>query len=137
MLQNAAKCGKLQQNSANCSKLAIICGMGLSYGGSNTPPLQLKIIVGPKWGHWPPSPTKKNKFSGFFLGKSKHTFLLHPSFKNTPVENWLFYQDGFLHIHALWIGTSNINTPTVTSQIPHFLRSICAQCRCIWVCKME
>jgi hypothetical protein len=35
-------------------------------GAQTPPPLWLKIIVGPKWGHWPPSPTKNN-FSGFFL----------------------------------------------------------------------
>ncbi len=28
-----------------------------------------------------------------------------------------------------WIGTRNVNTPTVTSQIPHFWRGIWAQCR--------
>ncbi len=37
---------------------------------------------------------------------------------NTLIENWLFHSDGFfLQVPAPWIGTSNVNTLTVTSQM--------------------
>ncbi len=50
------------------------------------------------------------------------------------MENWIFHQDGlFLQVPTPWIGTSNKNTPTVTSQIPHFWRGIWAQCRGVLV----
>jgi hypothetical protein len=50
--------------------------------------------------------------------------------RSAPREHWLFHQDGFFsQVPAPWIGTSNEDTPTVTSQIPHFWRGIWAKCR--------
>ncbi len=86
--QIAANCGKLRQFAANCGKLRqtfgklrqigdYICSAWLSCGGSNSPahPLWLRIIVGPKWGHWPPPPPPENVFFWFlpvFLGGKTH-----------------------------------------------------------------
>ncbi len=55
--QITTNCGKLRQNAVNFGESAIICSTGLSYGGSNSPPLWLKIIMRTKM---------ENNFSGFF-----------------------------------------------------------------------
>ncbi len=50
--------------------------------------------------------------------------LFYQSRKSVIPSRWTF-----LWVSAPWIGTSNVNTLTVTSWIPHFLRGIWAQCR--------